>query len=122
MAKASKEYLNTLDPLVSCRYHDKISVIGGIDPFSILEKDLGIEFDLLLQVSYGDLWQYLVLTASWYTNDQFKAFKSLDAYKFHVDGWVKSMRVGLILDHCVVLGTVRRGRDNLKKEPIWNFS
>ena len=41
---------------------------------------------------------------------------------FYVDGWVKSMHVGLILDHCLVSGTVRRGRDNLKEERTWNFS
>ena len=100
------------------RYREKIAVIGGIDPYSIPEKDLGTDLDLLLKVNYGDLWQYLVLTASSYTADQFKAFKSLDSYKLFVDGWVKSVRVGLILEHCLVLGTVSIGRYNLKEETL----
>jgi len=69
-AIASKEelkaqaYLNTLEPIVLRRYREKIAVIGGIDPYSIPEKDLGTDLDLLPKVNYGDLWQYLVLTAS----------------------------------------------------------
>ena len=37
--KVAPTTLNTSNPLVSRRYREKISVIGGIDPFSVPEKD-----------------------------------------------------------------------------------
>ena len=36
---------------------------------------------------------YLVATPSLYTQDQLKAYKSLDAYNFYVNGWVSDISV-----------------------------
>ena len=44
-------------------------------------------------VSYADIYNYLILTASLYTHEQLKAYKSLDGYNFYTNGWVSDMRV-----------------------------
>ena len=61
----------------SWQYLDQISVIG-IDPVLIPEKNLDPEHSP--PVEAADLLSYLVLDTSYYTNSQFKAFRSLNAY------------------------------------------
>ena len=68
------EYANQLEPKVKKRYLEKISVIG-IDPVLIEGKNF--EPDCLPPVESTDLLFYLVLETSYYTKQQFKAFKSL---------------------------------------------
>ena len=40
-------------------------------------------------VEHVDVINYLIFTPSSYTSDQLKKYKSLDAYKFFQDGWIK---------------------------------
>ena len=55
-------------------------------------------------------------TPSCYTKDQLKAYKSLDAYKYVVDGWVSNIQLfhlkGRITGKvvCVVLGDVKHSQ------------
>ena len=44
-------------------------------------------------VTYAEVYDYLVLTASFYTRDQIKAKKSLDGYNFFANGWLNSVTV-----------------------------
>ena len=71
------------------RYIKKISVLSLRDPY-ILMKDQCIQWinslDLVPEVTYPDIFNYLVLTKSAYTLDEFKAFKSLEAYNFLLVG------------------------------------
>ena len=70
------EYTNALDPPVKKRYMQKIACIGG-DPFLISGKNYDVE--CLPPIESIDLVLYLVLETSYYTKEQFKAFKSLQA-------------------------------------------
>jgi len=67
------EYANTLDPLVKERYMQKIACIG-VDPFLISYQNYDAE--CLPPTESIDLVSYLVLETSYYTKEQFKAFKS----------------------------------------------
>ena len=71
------EYANTRDPLVKKRYMQKIAYIG-IDSFLISGKNYDVE--CLPPIESIDFVSYLVLETSYYTKEQIKAFKSLQAY------------------------------------------
>ena len=68
------EYAKSLESRVKERYTQKISVIG-VDPASIPAEQFSPE--CLPPVEVSDLLSYLVLETSFYTNKQFKAFKSM---------------------------------------------
>ena len=87
------EYANTLDPLVKKRYMQKIACIG-VDPFLISCQKYYAE--CLPPTESIDLVSYLVLETSHYNKEQFKAFKSLQAYNQLVSGFVQSVH-GLII-------------------------
>ena len=42
-------------------------------------------------VEHVDVINYLIFTPSAYMSDQLKKYKSLDAYKFFQDGWIKKI-------------------------------
>lgn len=71
------EYANTLDPQVKIRYMQKIACIG-VAPFLISCKNYDAE--CLPPTESIDLVSYLVLETSYYTKEQFNAFKSPQAY------------------------------------------
>lgn len=68
---------------VKVRYLNKI--IDSKDPYFLL-KDPNItrttDMEILLQITYSDVFKHLVLTKSFYTLDQFKAFKSFEPIFF----------------------------------------
>ena len=71
----------------------KIACIG-VDPFLISCQKYDAE--CLPPTESIDLVSYLVLETSHYTKEQFKAFKSLQAYNQLVSGFVQSVH-GLII-------------------------
>lgn len=103
-ASQLSEYANTLDPLVKKRYMQKIACIG-VDPFLISCQKYDAE--CLPPTESIDLVSYLVLETSHYTKEQFKAFKSLQAYNQLVSGFVQSVDGLIIAGKHVVLGKVR---------------
>ena len=86
------EYYKTLDVIVKRRYLQKISVVG-LDPATLVDGKLNS--DCLPPIEALDLLSYLVLDTSYYTNDQFKNFKSLEAYNQLVSGFVTFYLSGL---------------------------
>ena len=85
----------------------KISSIR-IDPFLIPTQKLQAE--CLPPVEACDLLSYLVLDTSYYTNLQFKAFPSLQAYKFMVSGFISSVLGHKMNNKFVVLAKVRHSQ------------
>lgn len=81
----------TLEPKVRDRYFQKVEICDGIDPYCLKKKDLSYEFADFPPVSFPDISNYLVLSTSFYTSKQMKAFKSMEAYNFFVCGWVKDL-------------------------------
>ena len=83
------KYATCLESHVKERYLRKIEKIG-IDPLSIPSEEFDPE--CLPPVEKSGSFSYLVLTTGQYTNDQFKNYKSLEAYNQVVSGFVASVR------------------------------
>ena len=82
------DYAENLPADVKWRYIQKISDIQ-IDPLLLPANKLSEE--CLPPVECIDLLSDLVLDTSFYTNAQFKAFRSLQAYNQMVSGFISSV-------------------------------
>ena len=106
-----------LDGKAKTRYLEKISAVG-IDPLLIPQEKLDPE--CLPPVEASDLLSYLVLEKSYYTNAQFKAFRSLQAYNQMVSGFTSSVLGHLIKNKFVVIAKVRHSqRMNDPHVSVW---
>jgi len=101
------DYARCLQPHVLLCYKKKISAVG-IDPFLIPEDQL--DADSLPAVESIDLVSYLVLDTSFYTQESFKAFKSLQAYNYVKSGFVESVKAKVLAGKHVVLGKVKHSQ------------
>ena len=91
-------YYLTLDKIPQARYREKLAMLGDIeDPYFTLDtrcsSDQGIEWQNWPNVLYPDIYNYFIETPSEYTKQELKAYKSLDGYKYFVDGWVSDILV-----------------------------
>ena len=77
------EYAQGLSVSDKRRYIEKIS--GIQDPYCIVTSE-----DILPPVQCMDIFNYLVLGKSFCTSKRFKAFKSLEAYRYFECGFVNS--------------------------------
>mgnify|MGYP000008269787 FL=1 len=110
-------YAKNLECHVRERYLKKISVVG-VDPAAIPSDQFSSE--CLPPIEVSDLLSYLVLETSYYTNKQFKAFKSLEAYNQMVSGFVASVQGKEIAGQIVVVAKVRHSqRMNDPLVDIW---
>jgi len=101
------ECAKSLESRVKEIYSRKISVIG-VDPTSITADQFSPE--CLPPVEVSDLLSYLVLETSFYTNKQFKAFKSLEAFNQMQSGFVTSVVGNVIPGKYVVRASVRHSQ------------
>lgn len=88
------------------RYEAKIGAIGGVDPYSIAMSSLSYHPADFPSITNMDIVSYLVLTTSFYTRYQMKAYKSLAAYKYFEAGFVTECGVTKINNYCVIIGKV----------------
>ena len=101
------EYAKQMDLPVRDRYLQKIGAIG-IDPVLVKGKDF--KPDCLPPVESTDILCYLVLETSFYTQQQFKAFRSLEAYNQMVSGFIASVQGHIIANKFLVLAKVRHSQ------------
>ena len=101
------EYAKQLDLPVRNGYLQKIAAIG-IDP--VLAEGMDFEPDCLPPVESTDILCYLVLETSFYTQHQFKAFRSLEAYNQMVSGFIASVQGHIIANKFLVLAKVRHSQ------------
>ena len=87
------EYAKQLDLPVRDRYLQKMAAIE-IDAVLVVGKDF--KPDCLPPVESTNILCYLVLEASFYTQQQFKAFRSLEAYNQMVSGFIASVQGHII--------------------------
>ena len=97
-------YAEKLEGKVKQRYLEKISEVG-VDP--LLIPDHKLDPECLPPIEASDLLSYLVLDTSYYTNEQFKAFKSLQAYNQMVSGFICSIQGTVLQKKHVVVAKVR---------------
>ena len=101
------EYAKGLETHVKRRYLQKISLVG-VDPASIPSDQFDPE--CLPSIEATDLVSYLVLEASYYTKQQFKCHKSLEAYNQMASGFVTSVQGKIIAGKHAVVGKVRHSQ------------
>lgn len=85
---ARSEYYLSLKGDVKSRYDSKLKIIDNVDPYSLGAYELTSNLSFLPTVSIMDMVNYLILTHSFYTGEQLKAYKSLKAYKYYEAGFV----------------------------------
>jgi len=57
-------------------------------------------------MTYVDIYDFFITRTSVYTKNQLKAYKSLDAYHYFADGWIKEMKYAPINQFIVVIAKV----------------
>ena len=80
-------YCTTLDSLSRDRYFGKVTGTINEDPYLIPYESL--LHDDWPELTFADMFNYLVCGISAYTSNELKCYKSMDAYKFFIDGWVQ---------------------------------
>ena len=117
MAVMQSSYYSSLEEGRKKKYEDKLKALGIDDPYMYSKTDC-VKDDPALwpRVEYPDIYNYLISTPSRYTREELKAYKSLEAYKYVVDGWVGnvSLYYPKITDggsqFCIVTGDVRHSQ------------
>lgn len=84
----------------------KLKLIHNLDPFTLGNCDLDCTVSGIPPVTNMDIVSYLVLTHSFYTKDQMKAFKSLEAYKYFNSGFVLKAGTKIVNNLYVLVGKV----------------
>ncbi len=96
-------YAEKLSGSAKKRYKEKISQIGGLDPF---QGPLEGCVERVPPVEASDLVSYLVLQTSFVTAKQFKAHKSLESCNQFVCGWVKEVKTYIKGEKFLITGHV----------------
>ncbi|XP_057710218.1 uncharacterized protein LOC130928038 isoform X4 [Corythoichthys intestinalis] len=94
-APVLSDAVNSLDALHKRRYVEKLQFIHSPDPY-LMPKSMFFDplaSPSLPDICYPDIYNYLVHTKSAYSHESLKNFKSLEAYKCYVAGWVKQVLV-----------------------------
>ena len=99
-------YVLSLDTTTRMRYVDKIKVIGNIDPYVLPDNQFKNDDSLLPPVTYPDIFTYFIYKTSYYTKQELKAYKSLEAYNQFTSGWVKERGCKEIKERILISGKV----------------
>ena len=103
-------YFEQLDSKAKARYETRLDTIGlNFDtPYTLTAL---ASSDSMPEVEYPDVYNYLVNTPSPYTNEDLKAYKNLEGYKYLLAGWVGDLSVyNLSSENFVVKAKVRHSQ------------
>ncbi|XP_062603415.1 uncharacterized protein LOC134265178 [Saccostrea cucullata] len=104
------KYTDSLDYVSRERYIAKLKLIDGKDPYEVSNKEWSRERDNFPDITYPDIVNYLVYSKSAYTFEDFKAYKSLEAYNQFVCGWVTDVCHSVINCKHLLLAKVRHSQ------------
>ena len=102
-APSLPKYRDSLGVLDKKNYDEKLKYTAGIDPYSVSSDFYSESMEKWPEVEFPDIVNYLIFTTSQYTNEQLKAYKSLESYQYFVAGWVQSIHVGKATDNILIL-------------------
>ena len=88
------------------RYLEKLSMIGGLDPYETARNEWLDDVDLWPSVTRILIAMYLLVTPSPYTGKDLVNYKSLDCYINFLSGWVREILVKQQGDNRVVIAKV----------------
>ena len=89
----SSEYFNWLGKEDKIKYKEKLTLSDGTtitDPYG-LSNNWQNNVSLLPDISWADIYNYLINTPSAYTHENLKAYKSLEAFSFFVCNHVQDV-------------------------------
>ena len=90
------------------KYEEKLITADEIflpDPYTLVEN-LKDNVKLLPDITWADIYNYLINTSSLYTNKNLKAYKSLEAYNFFVSGHVENHGINNLSRFCFIKSKV----------------
>ena len=85
--------------------HQAIETLCNLSPFPMNNNS-----ECLPPIEATDLLSYLVLETNFYNKQQFKTYKSLEAYNFMVSGFITSIQGCIVSGKHVVAGKVRHSQ------------
>ncbi|XP_074039917.1 uncharacterized protein isoform X1 [Leptinotarsa decemlineata] len=125
MAFKQSEYLFNLKkshPEVAARYVEKVKDLN-CDPNTLAEGSFDNGLDYVPPITSMEIICYLVLTHSFYTKEQMRAYKSLNAFKYFEAGFVENVGFQLINDYVLIAGTVKHSmKARESKLRVWIVS
>ena len=104
MSVTYSKYYKELDINAREWYDEKLRLVkASEDPYCLFENRSRqfaasdsrqcVEWFEWPDVTYGDIYNYLILTPSYCTHEQLKAYKSLDGYNSFANRWVSDVQV-----------------------------
>lgn len=85
-------YFDELVGPTRARYEAKIDMCNGVDPYKLhIGRDATKDAELLPPTTHVDIINYLVLSTSYISLQQMKAYKALDAHNYFTSGFVKNI-------------------------------
>ncbi|XP_047142692.2 uncharacterized protein LOC124816975 [Hydra vulgaris] len=125
---SNSSYFNTLNKSDQLDYKKKLTLENKEtlpDPYSIDKPYWSTDLTKIPDISWGDVYNYLINSTSEYTHEKLKAFKSLEAYNFFVCGHVNDIYYYEVSKDCEfcflkskVLPSQRQGQ-NQKLYSVW---
>ena len=109
----SSSYYNELQKEDKAKYKGKLTLTNGKllpDPYGIVENWKS-NVKLMPDVSWGDMYNYLVNSPSEYTHNNLKAYKSLEAFNFFVCNHVQDIYYNEIAkesEFCIIKRKVQK--------------
>ena len=82
--------VHSLPTDIRTRYLAKTAALN-CDPYCVRLVEFSSDATTWPPVEHVDVINYMIFTPLAYTSDQLKKYKSLDAYKFFQDGWIKKI-------------------------------
>ncbi|KAH7973198.1 hypothetical protein HPB52_022757 [Rhipicephalus sanguineus] len=112
-------YFGELVGPARARYGTKIKMCDDIDPYRLsIGRDATTDADLLPATTYADIFNYLVFTTNYVTQEQMKAYKSLEAHNFFTSGWVKGLAAKELPSKRVVVLSEVNHSQRLRDQPL----
>ena len=113
----SSSYFNELQKEDKAKYKRKLTLTNGQllpDPYEIVGNWKN-DVKLMPDVSWGDMYNYLVNSPSEYTHDNLKAYKSLEAFNFFVCNHVQDIYYNVIAKESEFCSTKTKVQKHLFK-------
>lgn len=119
----TSRYYQNLPRQEQIRYEQKLIVDRCMlpDPLNevVREATFSPDFSALPQLTYPDLYHYLVDTVCVYSREAVKAYRSLDAFNYFISGKLRKLCSYRLNDHTIVFGEVGASQTLSKTYAAW---
>ena len=88
------------------RYEEKLSLLGGKDPYEIPAEAWKDDVELWPSTTYIHVGLYLLFSPSPYTSEDLLNYKSLECYQRFTAGWVREIFVSAEGEHRLLTAKV----------------